>query len=116
MQTVPAHDWELIKLDRPGSDLVRYISDHDDLVLIDAVQSGAEPGDLMPLQVADLQSLECRTSSHGFGVAEALRMAEQLALLPHRLCIIGIETGPDLSRLPVIRLEKLLQLLRSRTG
>ncbi|MEN8179511.1 MAG: hydrogenase maturation protease [Pseudomonadota bacterium] len=108
----PLGDCELIKLDRPGSDLIRYFEAVDDLVLIDAVQSDQTPGSPLRLDVADLSSVECRTSTHGFGVAEALQMAEQLALLPDKLLLIGIETGPDLTHTPEIRLDHLLSLLK----
>jgi hydrogenase maturation protease len=116
LDSVASFDWELIKLDRPGSDLIRYFANVSELVLIDAVQSDACPGNPLLLEISNLSSLSCRTSTHGFGVGEALRMAAELALLPDKLRLIGIETGPDPSRLPEIRVDKLLHLLRPQIG
>ncbi len=113
LRNAPMIDAELIKLDRPGSELIRYFAAVDNLVLIDAVQSDRAPGSLMRLEVADLTSVACRTSTHGFGVAEALQMAEQLGLLPKNLLLIGIETGADLSQIPEIRQDQLIGLLQS---
>ena len=110
---ISLHDTELIKLDRPGSELIRFFSDVEELVLIDAVQSGQAPGSLIKLTAADLASVECQTSTHGFGVAEALQLAEQLDLLPEKLFLVGIETGGDLTRVPRISLDRLIALLGS---
>lgn len=105
-------DCELIKLDRPGSELIRYVEDIQDLVLIDAVQTGGAPGSSMRLEISDLSSVHCQTSSHGFGVAESLQIAEQLGLLPDKLLLIGIETGSDLTLVPQIGLDRLTDLLQ----
>ncbi|MEN8166826.1 MAG: hydrogenase maturation protease [Pseudomonadota bacterium] len=102
---------ELIKLDRPGSDLIRYFQGLDDVVLIDAVQAGRSPGSARRLEMEDLSNAECQTSSHGFGVADALRMAARLDLLPPQLILIGVETGGDLTSIPDIELEQLAGLL-----
>lgn len=108
-------DCELIKLDRPGSDLIRYFEGADELVLIDAVQAGQAPGSLMKLERSELSSVDCQTSSHGFGVAEALLIAEQLELLHDKLILIGIETGQDLTQIAEISVQRLISLLQWHT-
>lgn len=104
-------DCELIKLDRPGSDLIRYFQGLDDVVLIDAVQAGQSPGSVLRLEVEDLALSECQTSSHGFGVADALKMAAELNLSPKKLLLIGLEAGSDLTSVPEIELEQLVTSL-----
>ena len=103
-------DCELIKLDRPGSDLLRYFEDAQDVVLIDAVLTDQAPGSVVRLARDDLSLAACRTSSHGFGVAEALQLAERLELLPPHLLLIGIQVGPDLDVVPKLSADQLLSL------
>ena len=103
---------ELIKLDRPGSELIRYFDMDKALVLIDAVQADGIPGTPMPLKMSDLSGIHCQTSSHGIGVAEALQMAELLGLIPHTMLLIGIATGSDLTRVPEIDQEQLMALVQ----
>ncbi len=78
------------------------------VILVDAAASGAEPGTVFKLE-ADVDSRplrklrqNCRGSSHGLGVAEAVELARALDLLPPRLVIYGLEgadfgPGPGLS-------------------
>ncbi len=116
LHDTPLNDAELIKLDRPGSDLIRYFEGGAELVLIDAMRStGAVPGTPVAINYADLCAGDCLTSTHGIGVAEALQMAEQLMLLPDKLQLIGIQAGPDLTYLPEIRLAPLLALLDAQS-
>lgn len=117
LYNTPQLNAELLKLDRPGSELIRYFSQVADLVLIDAVQAGREPpGTPIRLEARELSSIGCRTSTHGFGVSEALQMAGQLGLMPDKLLLIGIETGNDLSLLPEIKSDRLIRLLASHIG
>jgi len=104
-------DCELIKLDRPGSELLRYFEDTQDLVLIDALLADGAPGSAVCLPRDALALAACRTSSHGFGVAEALQLAERLDLLPPHLLLIGIRVGPDLTHVPGLSRDQLLSLL-----
>jgi hydrogenase maturation protease len=101
---------ELIKLDRPGSDLLHYFEGVEDVVLIDAVLADQAPGTAVSLQRDALALAACRTSSHGFGVAEALQLAARLELLPPRLLLIGIQVGPNLDLVPEISKAQLLSL------
>ena len=104
-------DCELIKLDRPGSQLIQHFEGVQDIVLIDAVQADQQPGRAIRLGRNALSLAACQTSGHGFGVAEALEMAAQLGLLPERLLLIGIQTGADLSVIPELSGDELLSLL-----
>ena len=68
----------------------------DSVILVDAVDSGAEPGTVHRLEAgrAPLPARMFRSSTHNFGIAEAIEMARQLGRLPRRLTVIGIE-GKD---------------------
>lgn len=67
----------------------------DDVILIDAVVTGAPAGTVQVWEDTDpLPISKTQASTHGFGVAEAIELARALNLLPRRLRIVGIE-GTD---------------------
>lgn len=61
--------------------------------LIDACVSGAPPGAVRRIDLANEALPQARygLSSHGFGVAEALELAQALGQLPERCIIYAIE-------------------------
>jgi hydrogenase maturation protease len=63
------------------------------VVLVDSVVTGRDPGAITAWDGKNAPViLDCfRSSTHGFGVAEALRLAQALDLVPPRLLIYGIE-------------------------
>jgi hydrogenase maturation protease len=64
----------------------------DDVVVVDAVVTGGPAGKVWLWdngQVATQPKLS--VSTHGFGVAEAIKLARTLDLLPKRLRVFGIE-------------------------
>ncbi len=78
------------KCDRPGLSLIEKIKTVDHLIMIDAVKSQHEHGKIHELSLADL-STQTLFSTHGFGVANALALADALNLLPQKTIIYGIE-------------------------
>lgn len=74
-------------------------------IVVDAVQSGAEPGTIHRLDVSEKPipaNYGSHFSGHAFGVAGAVEMARLLDKLPQRLVVYGIEgltfaTGQGLS-------------------
>jgi hydrogenase maturation protease len=105
-------DCELTKLDRPGGQLISYFQGVDRVVVIDAVCVPDNPGSVTTIDLEILHQLEYLTSSHGFGVAEAVALARQLGQLPPNFHILGIQTGEDTSQLPAIDLPMLTGLVR----
>jgi hydrogenase maturation protease len=65
-------------------------------VVIDAVSSGAEPGTLHRFDASGGQLPEglFRSSTHAFGVGEAVELARALGRLPERIVVYGVE-GSD---------------------
>lgn len=86
-------------LDRPGAMLIAHWHDADNVIVIDAVQSGAPPGTRHRFDFKDLAASGAPTSSHGFGVASTLELARVLGNLPPRLLLRGIEMDPSNSDL-----------------
>ncbi|MEW8506110.1 MAG: hydrogenase maturation protease [Candidatus Thiodiazotropha sp.] len=103
---------ELLKLDRPGSQVVSYFQGVEEVVIIDALRSSESPGGVRAIDLESLHQEACLTSSHGFGVVDAVALAERLGELPSRLSVIGIETGEDVNRLPAIDFPMLEDLFR----
>ena len=69
-------------------------SNHCDTVtVVDAVVGGGEVGDIVRVEAHDteIDTAVPRTSSHSFGVAEAIALGRQLGELPRRLVVYGIE-------------------------
>jgi len=84
---------ELLTLDRPGPSLVEYLGRECNVIVIDAMQSGAEPGTVRELVPGDLIVGAGLPSTHALGLAETLRLAEALGVLPEHLHLLGLEMG-----------------------
>ncbi len=71
----------------------------DTVVVIDATSSGSEPGTIRRYDAHEqpLPSVFSRSSTHAFGVAEAVELARALGRLPARVVVFGIE-GRDFSQ------------------
>jgi hydrogenase maturation protease len=113
LQSCQFDNCELIKLDRPGSGLLSYLQDVDQVVVIDALISNGQAGDVKLLKQDELAQSQELTSCHGFGVAEALALADQLGELPQRISLLGIHTGDDPSRQPELDHISLEQLIKT---
>ena len=82
---------DLLTLDRPGMGLLEHLRGYKQVILVDAVIAPQHaPGTILTLQHEALAMLETPASTHGFGVAEALAMAETLGVLPEKLEIWGV--------------------------
>lgn len=78
-------------LDRPGAMLLALWGETDHVILIDGVRSGAVPGTRHRFTAGDVTDSHVPATSHGFGVAAALELAQALEILPHRLLLRGLE-------------------------
>lgn len=77
--------------------LISLWSDHDRVILVDAMSTGAEPGTVHELVCRDgswtAPPPSSSASTHGLGVAEAVELAKVLNSLPRELRLIGVEVG-----------------------
>lgn len=83
----------LIEHSGEGAALMETWRSADAVILIDAVNSGAEAGTIHRLE-AHAQPIPLRFfrySTHAFSVAEAIELARALGELPRRLIVYGIE-------------------------
>jgi hydrogenase maturation protease len=80
--------------DRPGVRLLESLEGARKVVLVDGVQSGAAPGTLHRIEgEAIYRQLAKHTSTHGFGLAEAIALAVRLGYAPDDLVLHGVEVG-----------------------
>ncbi len=84
------------------SELIVLFGSDPEVVVVDAMVSGSEPGTIATTEIAfgstpsNAVPLRTQSSTHGFGVFEALELARILGTIPDRLTVIGIE-GVDFS-------------------
>ena len=102
---------EVLALDRPGPRLIEHMRGADTVILVDAVKSGAAAGTLYQLEGHALDGLIAHhTSSHGFGLAETLALAEKMGELPTHLKFVGLEVN-DKPSTP----DEIVQLVKAVT-
>jgi len=66
----------------------------NDVLIVDAVRTGAPPGTVHQWEVRDSRfPARSSASTHGFGLAEGIELARKLGTLPKQLHIYGIEIG-----------------------
>lgn len=67
-------------------------SDRDRVVVLDAVRSGGDAGDVLQIDPTDGTFVDAaNASTHGLGLASAIELGRALGELPDRLALIGIE-------------------------
>ena len=78
------------------SPLIDLWAGHDDVVLVDAAASGAAPGSVRRFDASDepLPARAVQSSTHAFGLHEAIELARSLGRLPERVTVYAIE-GAD---------------------
>jgi hydrogenase maturation protease len=86
-------------------DLIEIWATVDCVVVVDAVLSGAAPGTLhiWDAPTPELRNDVFRSSTHAFGLADAVHLARALDRLPKRLTIYGIEAEQFVAGTPPSR-------------
>ena len=85
----------LFKLDRPGALLGESIKDYDHVIIIDAMKSEDPKERLVWLEVAKLNSVTNKYSSHEVGVAESLELIKAVNSLPKDITLLAIAKITD---------------------
>ena len=110
----------VIRGGRPGAALLDMLDGDDPVVLVDVTQSGAAPGTVIRLPLAELVSLAVtgsNVSSHGFGPGETLKLGATLGRPLPTGVFVGIEgthfeVGEGLSEAVEAALPRLCQEIR----
>lgn len=84
---------ELVEREGEPTALIDTWDGADVVWLVDAVLSGAPAGTLHRIEVGEqeLPAELFRTSTHHFGLAEAVELARAVGKLPEKLIVVGIE-------------------------
>ena len=87
------YDVELIDAGTDALGVLEYLNGRDTVYIIDACRMGREAGELVVFGAdeAEMIMAQDQISLHGLGLAEALKLAASLEMLPRALKIIGIE-------------------------
>ncbi len=115
---------EVVLAGRPGAGLLDLLDPDVPTVLVDVVRLGATSGTIVELSLADLASASIDgrpISSHGFGAAQALELAEALARPLPRGIFLGFggrELGPGTTLSPevALALDDLVTALEAAVG
>jgi hydrogenase maturation protease len=119
-ELLPAAD--VIEQSGEPADLLETLGDGvEAVVLVDAVSSGAPPGEVHRLDASEVAlPFAASASTHGLGLAETIELCRALGRLPARLLVYGIEgrafelgapLSPEVGRAAVAVTAELRQLL-----
>lgn len=115
-------DVELVDGGTWGMNLLPLIEDAQELILIDAIRTGAEPGTLITLERENLpRYLAHKLSPHQIDLKEVLALAELRGTLSDATVAIGaepalVELSFALSPLLETRVDAVVQLVVDRLG
>lgn len=86
----------VIEMDGDGAALLDAWGGHELVIVIDAVRSGAAPGTVYRFEPPrdPLPRTLSSTSTHAFGLPDAVALGQTLGRLPRRLVVYGVE-GAD---------------------
>ena len=86
--------WDVSRLTAGSLSLIDLWCPDDEVVIVDAMKSGAPPGTVVRID-AILNSLPqgAFTSTHAFGPAAVVELARTMERLPRSLIVYGIEVG-----------------------
>ena len=85
-------DIELVDGGTDGLGLIEYLKDYKKVVIIDAVETGLAPGTISvftPEEAVISINIDS-LSTHGFGIAELIKLAKELDINPE-LVIVGVQ-------------------------
>lgn len=108
---------ELLDGGTAGIELLRYISNRDYLIIIDAIKSGHPPGTVVRVEGADIPALfRIRITPHQLGLSDLLAAAQLTGETPKNLVLFGIEPksmtmGLELSEEVKNGLDKLVDVV-----
>jgi hydrogenase maturation protease len=91
---------ELECWDGPLAGLVKRFKTLDRAILVDAAVGGGRVGEVRILAPEQLEGAGLLWSSHGFGLGEAVALAQALDELPGRLVIVAAEVGEPGADIP----------------
>jgi hydrogenase maturation protease len=75
-----------------GLDLLPLLEDSDNVLLVDAIDFGKEPGSVGEIEDGNIPSgLQTKLSAHNVGISDLLLAALWMDKKPKKICVIGIQ-------------------------
>ncbi|MCB9832091.1 MAG: hydrogenase maturation protease [Planctomycetes bacterium] len=120
LAALPPANCRVLEHDGDGMDLLLAWEGADQAILVDALLSGGQAGELRVIDATEASlsaALFSSTSSHALGLAEAIELGRALGRLPDRVLIYGIEgadfaTGSSPSPAVLGALDQVVALIR----
>ena len=91
LQAFIPNQLQLLYCDRPGMHLLELMREAQTVFLIDAVKTGDQIGTIHRFQNDEIAAVTTSLSTHGLGVAEAMKIGETLQILPPKVLLYGVE-------------------------
>ena len=90
---VDSQSVQIIELPGEGTELMQVWQGREIVIVVDASQSGAQPGSIVRLDASDtrLPAGFFSYSTHAFGLAEAVETSRNLNTLPKKLIVFAVE-------------------------
>jgi hydrogenase maturation protease len=86
--------WEVSRLTAGSLSLIDLWGDDDEVVIVDAMRSGARAGSVVRIDaISDRLPQGVFASTHAFGPAAVVELARTMNRLPRSLIVYGIEVG-----------------------
>jgi len=84
---------DVVTCEQEASRVIDAIEDREAAVLVDASSSGSAPGTVHRFDASAyaVPARAFRSSTHAFGVGEAVELARALGKLPRRVVVFGVE-------------------------
>jgi hydrogenase maturation protease len=83
--------FELFELGVIGFDLISYIEENDKLIIVDAVHSNNDIGEVLLIEEEDLSKELSLVSQHDFGVEQAAAILRAYSKDLKRIAVVGIK-------------------------
>lgn len=90
----------IIEACRQPANLLHYFDSASTAIIVDAMQGDNPYGTILTLSPDELEQAPIRLSSHGFGLNDAIHLAQTLQQLPDTTLIIGMDVNEQVTHLP----------------
>lgn len=87
-------DTTLVDGGTAGLSLLPVLGECEALIIVDAVDLGADPGHLTVLTGSALSAQPARLSVHDVGTSDLIAAARLTGVLPDRAALVGVQPGP----------------------
>lgn len=107
---------EMIDGGTMGLDLLHYLQDIEHLLILDAIEAGKAPGEMVTITADEVPAfLSMKISPHQIGVQDLLATAQLMGYTPPEVMILGVQpdwlrVGLELSPAATTQVEPLARL------